>query len=248
MRAFEDEDMRWNCRHEFIPVPKAETEEKETEAESKESEDTRNSLERINEAVSDTERNQRVLKELKPEKIYKEILDTDEIKAISTYTDGDYIPINRYMRDGIIPENWTAQYDNKMLNNLITKIDTALDKLPSYDGYTSRIVKAREHYAAGIGVQDKSFDQLLKMTVKGDVYTADSFLSTTLINEAETRPSLNSIIYHIIGKSGKEIAGISNYVNEAEVLFRPGTSFRVLDVKVVSKTIGRYAEVFMEEL
>ena len=47
MRAFEDEDMRWNCRHEFIPVPKAETEEKEPEAESKESADTGDYIDNI---------------------------------------------------------------------------------------------------------------------------------------------------------------------------------------------------------
>lgn len=250
MMQFEDEwGLRWNCRHEFIPVPKAESDEKDLEAaESQEPTENRDAMDRINEAVADTERNQRVLSELKPEKIFKDILDPDEIKAISTYTDGDYVPINTFMRDGIIPENWVAQYNQKEIGNLITKIDTALDKLPNYDGYTSRIIKAKEHYAAGIGVQNKSFDELLKMTIKGDVYTADSFLSTTLINEAETRPSLNSIVYHIIGKSGKEIAGISNYVNEAEVLFRPGTSFRVIDVRVVTREIGKYAEVFMEEL
>jgi hypothetical protein len=137
-------------------------------------------------------------------------LSKDDVLGIYDYTTNDgYDVMNGYLRN-------PAAHDTEAAAAAQQRVDRAvagLEKLPQYDGVSYRgtnlppdVLKAWE---PGEVVSDKAF-----MSSSVDRRVADSFGK--------------EVFMRIVGHSGVDIAPLSRFANEVEILFKPGTEFRVL--------------------
>jgi hypothetical protein len=75
------------------------------------------------------------------------------------------------------------------------------------------------------GVDNLPPDVLAKY-VPGETVTEEAFTSTSY---AESGQYTGSVQFRIRSKDGRLVEALSRYDNEKEVLFRPGSKFKVLD-------------------
>jgi len=77
----------------------------------------------------------------------------------------------------------------------------------------------------------------------GKIITEKAFTSTSYTKGAEFKRNTRFTIY---SETGKKIDFLSNHPYEKEVLFKPGTEFRILSKKTNAETGIR--EIVMEEV
>ena len=133
-------------------------------------------------------------------------LSPGEAVAIYTYTSDDYKKINGRLIGYQPPANQVEEAQIKIMTEQATK---ALAKLDNYVGITKR--------------GDKDFNGADAQFTKDNVFKIKAFWSTGV---GFSFPGMWQIT--INGKTGKDVKPISNYPKEAEVLFPPGTEFKVI--------------------
>lgn len=158
-----------------------------------------------------------------------EKLDNLDKKAIHGYTRSIYGPVNKMLRKQTTTSGRSAIRDD-LLPAAQAYVDTlvqALDKLPNYTEPTTR----------GMELVDTSIFKT------GDTFVDPGFLSTSYGSGF-----FGNVKMFIKGKTGKLIERLSNYTNEKEVLFKPGTRFKILNVEQPKSSYENLTKVYMEEI
>jgi hypothetical protein len=153
---------------------------------------------------------------------YSKKLTNAEMKALTLYTQERYETYNAQLRgnDLSTPEQ-PGQYQHKLVKNQTSVLTSALNKLPQYSGTAYRMMHGFDDYTAAVK--------------PGGVFTDLAFISASMTLQGA----------EIGGASGgaKKLGALETYViirtkaaanvtilgqsTETEVLFRPGTRFKV---------------------
>ena len=132
--------------------------------------------------------------------------DQNQVNAINQYTRAAYTDINRDLRKGIIdPRD----------KNIVKGLDEFFAHAPRYQGEVFR------------GIRDpKIADQF----IPGNVITMDAYTSATLnADQAKAfTEGIGGLMMKIKGRNGVSIRNISTKPEEAEILFKRGTKFKVI--------------------
>lgn len=144
-------------------------------------------------------------------------LNEEELAMITLYVGSGYGCINSSLR--------LSREKQEELSPLIETLNSALSKLPSYEGFVRR--------ADNLPLKIRDLHQ------KGAIIPYPAFTSTST-----GRGLIRNDQFIIFSKTGKPIMGFSGYAEESEVLFRTNTYFKVLDVR---KTIQGKNEYIMKE-
>jgi hypothetical protein len=129
-----------------------------------------------------------------------------EKAALYSYTRGTYDPVNKALwaaKGGPIADQGIASFVDHMV--------AGLKKLPDTDA---------RHVTRGVSDED---GEIRKKYVVGAEVTETAFTSTS-----RTTGFNGDLQYIILPKRGKDVAAVSNVPKEGEVLFAPGSQFRVL--------------------
>lgn len=149
-------------------------------------------------------------------------LSVEESVLINKYTGGHFIDINAGLRmPGNLPKVKAEQ-----LGSLVKVVNSGLDQLPARAGKTFRGIE---------DVNQELFEKLRDKYIPGTVVTEEAYLSTAVSKRGAFSGQVN---YVIEGHSGRSIEPFSSFKNETEVLYKPGTQFKVLDVKVKERGMG----------
>ena len=136
-------------------------------------------------------------------------LSKEEARSLNRYISSESYPLNEALRD------------RKRLSigqeKLVKDLDSALEKLPKYEGNLSRSV-----YFYG----DKEALKFFNNLKVGGTYSEKSYLSTTTSEELYN-PEAKVQIFISNSKKGCDITPINK--SESEVLYERGTEFTVLD-------------------
>ena len=135
-----------------------------------------------------------------------------ELIAIRGYTSEDYWKLNQALRSGDPAAQ--AKYDT-----YVVAAAAGLAKMPAFQGTVFRGSKLPPDILANYQV--------------GKTVTEHAFTSTAA---APTAAFDGNAKFVIQSKTGVDVAKLSVYAHEQEVLFRPGTQFKVLDVKFDAAT------------
>ncbi|MBA2744379.1 MAG: hypothetical protein H0U43_08770 [Chthoniobacterales bacterium] len=147
-------------------------------------------------------------------------LSAAEIAAIRDYTDRGYERINQQLREcDVAPQ---------MLRKVQT-LAAALNHLPAFRGDVYR------------GTRIDDLDLLEKYRGVGTVIVEDAFVSCS---RSPLKMYGGNVLFYILSKRGRDIARWSAHPEEEEVLFRPGTSFKIL----AFQQTGHDVEIFLEEV
>lgn len=137
-------------------------------------------------------------------------LSRTESIAIYVYTGDLYKVLNPRLRKGSpLKVGEPLEVINRALKH-------ALAKLPPYKG---DVIRGIEPYSG-----------LLKDFPVGSIYQPTQFLSTTLAEDSNGGYTGRPVLIRIHSKNGRDITRFTNY-RENEVLFSPGSKFRVLSVE-----------------
>ncbi|NRD74948.1 hypothetical protein HQQ94_17345 [Shewanella sp. VB17] len=159
------------------------------------------------------------------------LVNNDEYTTIRTYTRNQTL-FNNYLKQGVNIDHF--------VNVQAQDLDMALSKLPDFEEITYRgIIAPKGVFGTKI--------------IANDVVSNNLFMSTSSSKEYPKSFALASsdnagVVFRIEGKTGKNIALFSRFQGikgEAEVLFRPNTQFRVLDIK---KSAGKTYVLLKQEL
>jgi hypothetical protein len=152
-----------------------------------------------------------------------------ECSAIADYKQVEYTDINYFLRNG----KWYG-VDR---SDLIEKIRSGLNKLPIFRGTVYRGVsfedspkRYKQYTTVGAVVVDPAF-----VSSSQDRSIGESFLTDNGDN--------NFVLMIIESKTGRDIMGIGASgidESEREVLFMPGTRFKIVSVKKVRLNIPEY--------
>jgi len=134
------------------------------------------------------------------------MLSPGDVVALHNYTTPDYSGMNRALFQDYKNDN-TGEYKKK--NDATIQ---ALKKLPSYEGGMTM----RGEWLWPDNAHEKVY-------YLGSTFSIKAFWSTGVKMCFDYTP----IQISVFGKSGKDIAGVSDKPNETEVLFPPGTTFKV---------------------
>jgi len=154
-----------------------------------------------------------------------------EVAGLNSYTSVSYSDVNNLLRGG---KGYTKEQARKV--RLDAKMTAAaLSALPDYKGTVYRGT-------------DLPPSQIAKYKV-GQTVTEKAFLSTSRSakvthNFDAPRTGTQAVHYVIQSKHGKSIEKLSNVPSEREVLFGPGTSFKVLSKEVA----GEITRLYLEEV
>lgn len=143
-----------------------------------------------------------------------------EIAAIRDYTDKGYERINQQLRERDV----TPQTLGK-----IQMLAAALNHLPAFRGDVYR------------GTRIDDLDRLEKYRGVGTVVVEDAFVSCS---RSPLKMYGGNVLFYIVSKQSRDIARWSAHPEEEEVLFRPGTSFKIL----AFEHTGHDVEIFLEEV
>jgi hypothetical protein len=138
-----------------------------------------------------------------------------EIQAIITYSEGGYGAINKEAREATPGAKPAA---GKHQNTMELAV-SGLNKLPRYQGIAYRgLVKPPPGFAA----------YAQEGAVTSDLgFSSASPAMTAVYNFLDRYTGPRNIIYIVQSKTASNIISLSTNVAEAEVLFRPGTRFKV---------------------
>lgn len=115
------------------------------------------------------------------------------------------------------------------------RVKEVFEKLEPYKGEVHR------------GVSDKIAQRMKDLEIEkvGSVVRAESFWSTSYEKGAAFKKQLSLVIN---SKTGRQIDYMSAFDTEKEVLFLPGTEFRVTRIEEVPRNGKMYTVVYMDEL
>lgn len=130
-------------------------------------------------------------------------LDMEDLSYFQTYTGEGYRRVNSQLRSGVVDDE-VYEYS--------TRMHRTLKKLLDHHGVTYRGA-------------DLTPDQAEKYT-KGKIVIETAFTSTST-NKESAKYAISSHKFIIVGKHGKNLASVSKYPHEKEVLFDKNTGFRV---------------------
>ncbi len=152
----------------------------------------------------------------------------EDLMALKAYT-GDYY---RKMNSALRGETALWKTQEGMASG-VKGASSALNQLPSHQGTVFR----------GAHLDPAVLDKY----VKGEVIAEKAFLSTTLDESvAKNFGNANTLFVINAVKNGRDVSFLSDYAAEKEVLFTPGTAFKVLS-KDLDKTTGR-TTVYLSEV
>ncbi len=135
-------------------------------------------------------------------------LTADDLLALADYTDNGYEDLNGALRSGTVNGSQQAR---------IEALNTALEKLPHYEGIVVR----------GTDLSPR----VLAEYEAGMIVTEDGFTSTTTSRAVATEFGDN-VLFKVFSVTGRDISSMSVLPHEQEVLFPSGSRFYV-----VSKTV-----------
>jgi len=147
------------------------------------------------------------------------MLTPEQKAAIRDYSDSGYRRINEQLRARTVTDR---------IRHEIEILTSALEELPNFQGDVFR----------GAAIEE---GLLRKYQRVRDIITERAFISASL---SPSKAFSGNIRFYIISKRGKEIDQWSAYPDEEEVLFPPGTRFKVLEYG----RDGNEIEIFLEEL
>jgi hypothetical protein len=145
----------------------------------------------------------------------------DEMIAIRGYAAEDYALLNKALRAQDAAEL-------ERLSGYIQKATSGLEKLPPYAGTVNRGASMTEDMVARY--------------VPGQTVTEAGFTSTSAKGGTPFKGNTNFIIK---SKTGKDVSMISKFPKEKEILFPPGTQFKV---NAVQKPAPGVNIIFLEEV
>jgi hypothetical protein len=148
------------------------------------------------------------------------VLTSQQRAAIRDYTERGYQQMNHQLRDGEV---------TKQMQLKVEKLNGALERLPDFRGDVYR----------GTTINQPSL--LDKYREVGSEVVEDAFTSAS---RSPLKMFAGNARFYLSSKHGKEIARWSAHPEEEEVLFKPGTRFKVLDFL----RSGPNTEIFLEEL
>lgn len=153
----------------------------------------------------------------------------EELAALTVYSGGSFRNMNRLLRGQELHREDTAKYQQTLprLKQHIEMATAALNGLPKYEGTVYRGT-------------DLDPEQISRYKV-GETITEHGFTSSSYSKDAAYRGNTRFII---ASKSGSQIDKFAPYAHEKEVLFKPGTKFKVLKTR---KERGRQT-FYLEEL
>ena len=145
----------------------------------------------------------------------------EDLVALRGYTSNDYDFINKALRSGNPAE--LAQVEN-----YIKTAASGLNEMPTYEGTVYRGTKLPPDAAAKYQA--------------GETVTEAAFTSSAASNKAAFD---GDTLFVINSKTGHDVSMLSVYGHEQEVLFSPGTSFKVLKVEV--DPVTGFRTIYMSE-
>ena len=166
----------------------------------------------------------------------KTILTKEELSALTKYISFDSYIINDILRNSNPVEPLKIIFSEEQLS-LIHNIDSALSKLPKYEGNLLRDIQFK-----GLHNEEKLIKNFEKNHQIGGIITYKEFISTTTKASYHNNPSFR--IYIQNAKKGKDLRALNEA--EGEVLYERNTSFRVLN-KVKDEETG-IVNILLEEL
>ncbi|WID41976.1 minor head protein [Pseudomonas phage ZQG1] len=141
----------------------------------------------------------------------------EEVSAIKHYTGSAYRTLNDALRADAYSSNYRLQA-------FVETAQHGMMKMPKFQGLSSR----------GMSLNDSALQNMLATYRKGAIVEDHAFISTS----AGSNAAFGGNVYmKIQGKTGVDISFFSNYPGEREVLFMPGTKFRIDNV---TQTNGKY--------
>lgn len=138
-------------------------------------------------------------------------LTAEEAAAIKAYTGSTYRALNNALRSG-------RYASDQALQAYVDAAQHGLAKMPKYQGLSSR----------GMTFGQEELKKVLATYQKGTVIEDSAFVSTSY---GERAAFSGNVYMRVNGKTGVNVSQYSYYKGEREVLFMPGTRFRVDDVK-----------------
>lgn len=157
-------------------------------------------------------------------------LTPEELDAIGFYTGPGYAQLNSYLR-GVVSDVASGAASRAELETYSRLVSQGLDRLPTYTGETLR----------GTNLPQSVIDEM----VRTGKFSDPAFMSTSTSAQIaqDFRGSGNAML-HIEGTTGHDVASLSQYARENEVLFDRATSFDL--VKKVWNPRG-YWDIYLKE-
>lgn len=147
-----------------------------------------------------------------------------EALCVREYTGSLYSPVNEYLRANRKPKDEDFEKYIKVTNS-------GLEKLQKYKGSVYR----------GADLTPEQINEYKKAFKKGEVWTEKGFTSSSMEKQSAFK---GSVRYEIISKTGVIIEDLSKFQHEKEVLFKPNTKFKILEIRENNEKIS----IIMEEL
>jgi hypothetical protein len=136
------------------------------------------------------------------------LLTREEFAAVRAYTGGLYRTLNSSLRDG--------QYAGDLkLQAFVDAAQHGLAKMPKFKGLTSRGITT---------LTPQMKESMLKTYRVGAIVEDNAFISSS---EGERAAFSGPVFHRIQSKTGVYVDPYSRHKGEREVLYAPGTQFRV---------------------
>lgn len=146
-------------------------------------------------------------------------LSRDEVLAAYDYSTSNYRNINGWLRDSSHPVS-------PQIPKTVDNLNSLLDKLPSHEGTVYR----------GTQVPTETLEQALRSGVYSDPAflssSTDGGVARSFMQSGYPDPGSTKVLFEIDGHSGSSIQRMSQIQHEAEVLFKSGTKFDILDYRI----------------
>ena len=174
------------------------------------------------------------------------------VDVVDTMDDMDIAAINFYSMRGDKIMNPALRAGRDLtgtdLGEAINATVRALDNLPSWDLEDAPVLYRR--------VNDNHVRQLFESMPIGQEYSEKAFMSTThkkvIADPEDPTTATDSLVFVVRpkeGGNGKAMEGLSEFQHENEVLFKPGSRFRLVRRETVPESEGwKRTVVFIEEL
>jgi SPP1 gp7 family putative phage head morphogenesis protein len=147
-----------------------------------------------------------------------------EFSAVKAYTGSSYTKLNRALRSGDYAQNHALQA-------IVEAAQHGLTKMPKHTGWVNR----------GVSANADLLKSILSTYRTGAVVEESAFVSTSTASGFG-----GNVRMRVLSKNGVDVAGLSHYPGEKEILFAPGSRFKVTGVEKGSYD-GSYT-VTMEEV
>jgi hypothetical protein len=149
----------------------------------------------------------------------KELTD-DELVALFGYTGGDYRKLNAALRGDLSPE------DAAKLGPYAEKVKSGLEKLPPHEGVAYR----------GMAMSPERLEEYLEKSESQEPIADKGFSSASTSEEAALHSLKKNdaegkvkVMVEVRSSKGRDVTALSQNPHEQEVLFAPGSKFKIVD-------------------